>query len=145
MRYLTTLLLGICCGASPIWGQTVGALNVELRGFRSQEGQVWVRVFQGEDGFPTAGEQAVRTENVRVRGADMTLRFEGLAFTDYGISVHHDENDNGEFDMTWLFQPEEGYGASNDAEPSMGPPSYDDAQFDFSRDGQRVIINLKYD
>ena len=58
----------------------------------------------------------------------------------YAVGMLHDENNNGKMDTDMLGIPKEGYGASNDARGSFGPPSVNDARFSYA--GGVVILRL---
>jgi uncharacterized protein (DUF2141 family) len=55
----------------------------------------------------------------------------------------HDVNKNGELDKNALGIPKEGFGFSNDAAGTFGPPGFDKAKFILPRAGE-LVITLKY-
>jgi uncharacterized protein (DUF2141 family) len=64
----------------------------------------------------------------------------------YGVSVIHDENSNGKLDMKWfpVPGPAEGAGVSNDAQATIGAPSYDDAKVRVGDKGADIKIRIRY-
>jgi uncharacterized protein (DUF2141 family) len=44
----------------------------------------------------------------------------------------------------WMGRPTEGWGVTNDARGSFGPPSFEDAAIEVGKDGARVVIQLSY-
>ena len=69
-----------------------------------------------------------------------TLR---LPFGKYAITIFHDVNDNEELDTNFIGIPKEPYGFSNNPKSSFGPPGFDDAVFEFEKDGYEIEIILK--
>ncbi len=56
----------------------------------------------------------------------------------------HDANGNGKLDSNMMGIPKEGFGFSNDATGSFGPPGFDEAKFNLTGKDQVVVITLKY-
>ncbi len=52
---------------------------------------------------------------VKVNGPEVTVVFENLAPGEYGISVVHDENENGDLDKNFVGIPKEGFAFGNNA------------------------------
>jgi uncharacterized protein (DUF2141 family) len=61
----------------------------------------------------------------------------------YAAAVFHDENMNGKFDKNIIGIPKEGYGASNNPERRMRPPSFEETSFSLKTD-QSCDIRLIY-
>jgi len=122
----------------------VGKLVVEVSGFRSENGQLLLRLYGGEAGFPTDGSRALRQVAQPIRAGRAVVELADLPFGTYGIGCVHDENGNGKLDTNFLGIPKEGVCASNDARGRRGPPRWDDARFAFSADGTRLQIHVRY-
>ena len=131
--------------AAPVGGAeaAVGRLVVEVSGLRSDRGQVMLRLYDREAGFPTDGSKALRQMRQRIEGGHATIVLEGLPFGTYAIGCIHDENGNGKLDTNFLGIPREGVCASNDARGRRGPPSWKDARFDFHSDAT-IQIHAAY-
>ena len=56
----------------------------------------------------------------------------------------YDENANGVLDKNSLGVPTEGYGFSNDAVGSGGPPKFGQAAFDYDGSNKSLTITLNY-
>lgn len=79
-------------------------------------------------------------------GTDTILvTFDSLAPGEYAISVVHDKNENGKFDMRWFPwpKPKEGSGVSNNHR-RKGKPKYDNAKFTVDRDTKVLSITMIY-
>ncbi len=63
---------------------------------------------------------------------------------EYAISLLHDENDNEKMDTGLMGIPKEGYGASNDAKVTFGPPKFADARFPLTQNQTTIRIKMRY-
>lgn len=119
-------------------------LSVNVRGQKSEKGQLCIAVYGSADGFPSQDEKSV------VRGCvamtQRPLQVEGLMEgATYGFSVFHDANANSTLDMTNFLGfelPAESYGFSRNAKGSFGPPSWNDARFVFSAETAESEVEL---
>ena len=140
---LIALALGaltVSAGAAP----PPAKLIVEVSGFHSDNGQLLLRLYGGEAGFPTDGSRALRQVAQPIREGRAIVEMAGLPFGSYAIGCVHDENGNGKLDTNLLGIPKEGVCASNDARGHRGPPSWSDARFDFRADGTTLQIHVRY-
>lgn len=124
--------------------QTMYSMNIAINGLRDKVGQVMVFLYNDSEAYPTKREKAFRTKNVPVSSATMVVTLENIPAGTYGVAVYHDENNNGKMDRHWYGPPKEGYGASNDATGTLGPPSFNDAQFTFPQTKDTVKIIIHY-
>jgi uncharacterized protein (DUF2141 family) len=143
MGLLTATLLGALLTPSPSLaaGPTV-ALRVS--GLRSDDGQVLVAVYRGEDGFPKQADKAWKKLAIKVVGDRASVDLGDVPPGEYGIVVVHDENGNRQLDTSWIGIPQEGIGASNNAKGRMGPPKYRDARFEVTDAGATQNITMTY-
>lgn len=120
-----------------------GELAVEVRGLRSEAGEVRVGLFDTPHTFATdegkIAEIVLRPEGGIARGA-----FPGLAPGAYAIAAYHDENGNRTFDKGLFGWPLEGYGFSNDAPVFLGAPPFARAAFSVPEGGTRVVFRMVY-
>ncbi|HNT28041.1 MAG TPA: DUF2141 domain-containing protein [bacterium] len=124
--------------------QATTTLTVKVWGLRKQ-GQVFVYLYNQDDGFPTSPEKAFKTITLPVRESDtLFAKFEGLAPGDYAVAVMHDENGNGQIDTNWIGIPKEGLGVSNNAKGVMGPPKFKDAKVTVPAGKKELSIPVKY-
>jgi uncharacterized protein (DUF2141 family) len=119
-------------------------LVVEVSGFHSDNGQLLLRLYGGEAGFPTDGSRALRQVAQPIKGGRAVVELADLPFGSYAVGCIHDENGNGKLDTNLLGIPREGVCASNDAQGHRGPPQWKDARFDFTADGARLQIHVRY-
>lgn len=103
---------------------------VEVSGLRSAAGSVRAHLFDAEDGFPDAHDEAIASaRTAELSEGRATLEFKGIGDGTYAASVFHDENDDGLLETNLVGMPKEGVAASNEAKPNMGPPEWEDAKF----------------
>jgi uncharacterized protein (DUF2141 family) len=69
--------------------------------------------------------------------------FERVPRGTLGISAFHDENSNGKLDTNFVGMPVEDYCASREARGTLGPPSFDDAKFDYRGGTKRLGARMK--
>lgn len=120
------------------------SMTIHVEGLREAKGQLMIFVYNNAEDFPTKRDRAVFSKSVPVTSASMEISFDSVAVGTYGVAVYHDENMNGKMDRHWYGPPKEGYGASNDATGTLGPPSFDDAKFEFNESKKRVKIIIHY-
>ncbi|PLX78493.1 MAG: hypothetical protein C0616_14480 [Desulfuromonas sp.] len=122
-----------------------GILQFEIFGFRSDEGTALVSIFAGSDGFPDNTDRAVANLEVPISEGKATLSTEPLPYGRYGISVLHDENNNGIMDRNLLGLPTEGFGFSGKADVTFGPPEFQEVRILLVRSLHPLAIALSYD
>lgn len=121
-----------------------GTLLVTVTGLRNDHGRVACALYRSARGFPTEPEHIYKGALGRPRDGVARCRFDGVPEGTYAVAVLHDEDGNGEM-ATGLFGiPTEGYGASNDARGTMGPPSWEDARFRFDGTSLRMRVRIEY-
>jgi uncharacterized protein (DUF2141 family) len=119
-------------------------LTVEVHSLRNEKGTVRLTLFNSADGFPTEVSKAFRKANGKARNGKCTLVLEDMPPGEYAISLLHDENDNEKMDTRLMGIPKEGYGASNDARVTFGPPKFADARFPLTQNQTTVRIKMRY-
>lgn len=121
--------------------QNTGVFIVNITGINEIEGIVYVNIYNSKDGFPTEPEKAMIIKQDTVTSKSITVRFENIEDGYYAVSVYHDENSNKELDTNFLGIPNEPIGVSNNAHGTMGPPSFEDAMFNFINN-KSIVIEL---
>lgn len=116
------------------------ALTVNINNIKGDKGAIRVALFNQEDQFL---KTAFKGQEVTVSGSSVSLTFENLPAGKYAISVMHDENANDELDSNFIGIPKEGFGFSNNAKSTFGPPKFEEASFEVPVT-QPVSIALKY-
>jgi uncharacterized protein (DUF2141 family) len=144
---LALMLMGL-----PAWAAD---LKVNIGGVRSSAGAVMIGLYDSPEHFKTAIDKAseVGTLNDEARLGGVALRAiagtQSVVFTNlnpgrYAVIVFHDENDNGKLDKNFWGVPLEGYGFSNNAQGSLGPPDFKEVAITLDEADKEISISLIY-
>jgi uncharacterized protein (DUF2141 family) len=125
--------------AFPTYAQV--ELTVTVTGIKENKGSIRVGLFKSENDFL---KKAVYGEIVKATGQEVVVVFKNLPEGEYGVSVIHDENDNGELDSNFMGIPKEGFAFGNDAMGTFGPPSYNDAKIKVDSKNLTQRIKMRY-
>lgn len=118
-------------------------VRITIHSLRNDEGTVLLSMFKSADGYPGKNEKAVKQAKATVKNGTCEIVLKDVPAGTYAISVLHDENNNGKMDTKAFGIPKEGYGASNDAKATFGPPSFADAKFEHKQETQ-IRIKMRY-
>jgi uncharacterized protein (DUF2141 family) len=140
MRAIVTALLMLAVTES---AASAGDLTVTIDGVDNANGSVLGALYANESTFLNPASAAQRFKVKAATGAIVYV-FHNVGSGRYALSVFHDANDNGHLDRNDLGVPVEGYGFSNDALGSGGPPKFQQAAFDFDGKAQAITIELNY-
>ncbi len=111
-------------------------LTVKISGLKSNTGLVQVGLFNSEGTFLKKAYKGVSSE-IKSNGA--TVTFLNIPKGKYAISAYHDKNSNSKLDTNFIGIPKEDFACSNNAKGTMGPPKYEDAKFDLTKDSKLDI------
>ena len=120
---------------------STGRLDVHVTGLASLEGRVIVSLHDEHTYLNDDAFVAKATE--KVTAAEMHVALERVPAGRYLVVVTHDQNGNDTLDTNVLGLPTEAYGFSRDARGSFGPPSFDDAAFDFDGKFGQIVVSLR--
>jgi uncharacterized protein (DUF2141 family) len=135
------LLSFVCIGGIAQNDSTT--ITVNVIDLRSNEGKVGLTLFNAAEGFPSKPEMAIDKKYVDISNLTATAAFEKVKPGKYAIAVYHDEDEDGEIETNWIGIPKEGTGSSNNPKSRMGPPRYEDCEFD-TRETRQLTIRMKY-
>lgn len=111
-------------------------LTVKISGLKNNTGLVQVGLFNSEGTFLKKAYKGVSSE-IKSNGA--TVTFLNIPMGKYAISAYHDKNSNSKLDTNFIGIPKEDFACSNNAKGTMGPPKYEDAKFDLTKDAKLEI------
>jgi len=117
----------------------MAGIKVEVSGFRNDNGKLGCSLFRGPEGFPRDGSKVFRHMWAPIKNGRGECFFRGVPAGDYGVTVFHDENGNGKFDMNWMGMPLEGYGFSNNIKPRFKAPDFDECTFNYDGAGTKEV------
>ncbi len=118
-------------------------IQVTIHSLRNNTGLVYLSLYRSPDGFPSDPAKAVQSRQGRCKDNKLVFVLENIPPGSYAIAVIHDENEDGKMNTNLLGIPKEGYGASNDAKATFGPPSFTDAKFEH-KTSTSLQIKMKY-
>jgi uncharacterized protein (DUF2141 family) len=121
---------------APMISRAQLTLTIEIKGLRNNTGQILLQVFD-------EGHTLVKGVIGSITDKKCTILIENLKPSKYAFRYFHDENKNGELEKNWQGIPREGYGFSNNAKGTFGPPSFGKWIFEL-KDNETVICNPIY-
>ena len=139
--FLFALLSAIIFVVGVLWA-SAETLTITVRDIRSGDGDIRISVYNSANSFLVDGQTAV-TRTLSAQEGDVEIVFAGLKPGTYAAAFH-DENRSGDFDTNFIGIPLEGYGFSNGARASLGPPDFEDASVFLSQIGSETDLSLTY-
>jgi len=118
-------------------------LTVTVNGVKNNNGYVVAAIFNSQKSFLKRPE-ALASFRIKASQADVGFAVKNLPSGKYAVSAFHDENDNGKLDADPSGNPIEGYGFSNDARGSFGPPEWPQAAFELGEQNKTISIKLGF-
>ncbi len=137
MKTLIILITSIL--SFTVSAQSTSTIVVNISGFESNEGEVYVALYDSADPFLN---KHVEGQVGELSDLKSTVTFEGIENGTYAISVFHDENGNKKLDTGMFGIPSEPVGTSNNATGFFGPPEFEDAKFEAAGEIIELNINL---
>lgn len=138
MRY-AVLLVGL------LWltgmAKAQNSLEVKIDNIKNDNGDILIGLYDDGHNFP---RKTTDGKIVKASKDGVTVSFQDLKSGAYAISVLHDENSNKDMDQNKIGIPKEGFGFSNNAKSSFGPPSFDKAKIFLHSKDTLISIDLRY-
>ena len=124
--------------------QERGKIIVEVDNFEHDQGFAFVSLCKPGDIFPPAEKQKPFARKiVKIENKKAIIIFEDIPFGTYAVGVFHDKNNNRRLDRNILGMPVEFYGFSNNARGIIGPPSFQEAEFELQKAILTIAITVK--
>ncbi len=99
-------------------------LTIEISSLNSNKGKVLIELSDSEKNF-------VKGISAEIVKHTCIVTVDSLKAGKYSFKFFHDENNNNKLDTNWVGIPKEGFGFSNNARGTIGPPSFKKTIFDF--------------
>ncbi len=115
-------------------------LTIQVTNVKDAEGHVRVAIYNSEKDYM---KKHFMVKSAKAAKGTVELVIDNLPAGTYGISVMHDANSNEKMDSNLIGMPKEGFGFSNNAKGTFGPPSYEKTKFDFTASTQ-ISIAMTY-
>ncbi len=98
-------------------------LTIEITGLRNNNGQILLQLMD-------ENKNNLKSVHGIIKENKCIMMLEDLKTSKYAFRYFHDENKNNKLDTKWLGIPVEGFGFSNNAKGTFGPPSFEKWIFD---------------
>lgn len=102
-------------------------LKIVIQDLDNNEGNVMVDLLN-------ENEQHIKGYSGKVCDNECTIVADSLKPGKYAFRYFHDENSNNDLDTYWVGVPKEGYGFSNNAKGTFGPPKFKKTVFEVKND-----------
>ncbi|MBD2663057.1 hypothetical protein B6N60_00596 [Richelia sinica FACHB-800] len=128
-----------------VQAESTAKLTVVVNGIQNKTGEICLRVYNSEKGFPMNNTSEVKSGCVKINGNSVKKVFSGLKPGTYAVAVVDDQNGDHKLNRDFFGIPQEGFGISNDpvVSVSTGTPSFRKSSFALNRD-KTINISLKY-
>jgi uncharacterized protein (DUF2141 family) len=125
--------------------ESTTSLTVVVNGIRNQTGEICLRVYNSEKGFPDNAKSEVKSGCTKITGNSIKQVFSGLKPGNYAVAVVDDQNGDHKLNKDFFGIPEEGFGISRNpiVSISTGTPKFRNASFKVDQN-TTINIFLKY-
>ncbi|NJO00745.1 MAG: DUF2141 domain-containing protein [Bacteroidia bacterium] len=120
-----------------------GTVRVSIYSIKSDKGNVLIALYNSSSTF-MCEQKALQRKVLTIEEGKAIAVFQDVPYGNYAFAVFHDENVNYKLDKTLVGVPKEGYGFSNNAQGTFGPPSFDKSQFTLNSINYQTVIRLQY-
>ena len=121
--------------------EAFGDLALTFPALKSTQGKVMIAVYDSAQGW--ASGKPFRVAMASAADAPPAAKIVALPPGTYAVRAFQDVDDNGKMGVNPFGLPVEPYGFSRDAQPNMGPPSFDAAAFEVKAGANAQAIHLK--
>lgn len=144
MNYVHTVAFALALSALGAPTALAADLTITVKEVRNASGLVRIGVYDSTASFmkPPLAKAA---QQAKASPGEVKFVVHDLPAGRYAVTSFHDENETGKIEFGPLGIPIQGYGFSNDAQSTEGPPAFAQAAFDF--DGKRdkaISFSLNY-
>ncbi|MDJ0734313.1 MAG: DUF2141 domain-containing protein [Nostocaceae cyanobacterium] len=146
-RFSTLILatLATCTLAQIAYAEPRTILTVIVDGIRHQKGEICLRVYDSEVGFPLNNTSEVKSACTQITGTSIKKQFSGLKPGTYAVAVVDDQNGDRKLNRDFFGIPKEGFGLSRNPKVSIttGTPKFRDTSFALNKN-KTIKIMMKY-
>jgi uncharacterized protein (DUF2141 family) len=142
-RSIGSALLCLALAAVPAVARADAGITVDVESLRSDLGSVRVALYPSEHGWAQHGYE-VATCRAVIRHGRAVCTLVDVPPGTYAVALLHDEDDDGTLDRDFIGLPREGFGFSNDAAVSFGPPPFEAASFAHDGSPTELVVHARY-
>jgi uncharacterized protein (DUF2141 family) len=136
------LLIAAATATSLAQNSSSGTVLIIVNGIDDAHGQLLIALYNDKNEF--LGSQPAIGYGEAVQRTAQVVKFDKVPYGKYAVAVIHDRNNDGILDKNFIGIPTDGYGFSNNAMGSCGPPSFTDASFNVKENCTTQVIAMKY-
>lgn len=103
------------------------SLTIEITDLKNSKGQILLE-------FSDSDKNVIREIVQNIEDNKCIVQITDLTSGSYSFKYFHDENSNKEMDTNWVGMPKEGFGFSNNAKGTFGPPAHEKTIFEIKSD-----------
>jgi uncharacterized protein (DUF2141 family) len=118
-------------------------LDLTVDKIKSDKGVIRVLLFDQEKGWPDDPSKAFKSATLKIVNQKATYTFKNLPAGIYAIAVIHDTEETGKLRTNRFGIPLDGYGFSNNATGTFGPPSFSKATLTLTIGVNKQTISLR--
>ncbi|NJM73623.1 MAG: DUF2141 domain-containing protein [Scytonema sp. RU_4_4] len=128
-----------------VHAESLATLTVVVNGLHHKNGQVCLRVYSSEKGFPDSNTSEIQSGCTQIKGSSVKKQFSGLKPGTYAVAVVDDQNGDHKLNKDFFGIPKEGFGISKNPTISIttGTPKFRDASF-LLKKNTTINIVMKY-
>jgi uncharacterized protein (DUF2141 family) len=123
--------------------QPAGKLSITVTGVRNSDGVVRCALFNSPAAFPKIGQEWCGVI-APIRGGAANCVFTGVPAGTYAVAFFHAEHNETQLITGMFGKPQQGYGFSNNATGSFGPPNFTAAAFRYDGGNMALQGSLTY-
>lgn len=120
--------------------EAFGDLTLSFPGLKAPTGKVMIAVYDSAQGWSTG--KPARVAQANAADAAPGAKIVALPPGTYAVRAFQDVDGDGKMGTNPFGLPVEPYGFSKDAQPNMGPPSFDAAAFEVKAGANAQTIHL---
>lgn len=138
MKIIAPLLLAnsSLLSAIPVPAAETVTVSFAVLGVRSEAGVLKSVLCTAQDNFP--GDCPIRQEVDAAQGV-VNIEFQDVPPGEYAFAVFHDENANGQLDLSATFLPKEGMAFGKDAMGRTGVPTFRQSAITLHETGKHMV------
>lgn len=141
---LLATFLSLSC-ANTVHAEPTTTLTVVVNNIHNKTGEICLRLYNSEKGFPLSNSSEVRSGCTKITGNSVKQVFSGLKPGTYAVAVVDDQNGDKKLNKDFFGIPQEGFGISKNPTVSIqtGTPKFRNASFKMTKN-TTVNITMKY-
>ena len=117
-------------------------ISIQFDNLESSEGYLRLALYDSEGSFMDEEKALLFNFKVEKKGS-MSVEIDGLEPGKYAFAAFHDLNNNNKLDTNFFGVPTEPYCFSRPSVSKWRPPTFEEAAFDLSTEGEKLTVELQ--